>query len=168
MQADYDRFPEVARSFAQETGQELSAALRERVESCWRHADRIICASSFYPAHVVASRSGPGQMRRGTLRHRSSSPTDCTRRRTDPNSGVSGAICRLGRAAERVCTTCCGAWEQATLPAESRLTLVCRVLDPGLRERVERLKNVRWLPGVPPRRTRRALSSGAVCSPCLR
>ena len=40
------------------------------------------------------------------------------------------------------------AWEGARLPASSRLTLVCRVLDLGLRERIARTPRVRLLPGV--------------------
>ena len=41
------------------------------------------------------------------------------------------------------------AWKQAGLPADARLTLVCRVLDDGIRALAAQTPQVRLLPGVP-------------------
>ena len=148
LQADYDRFPEVARSFAQETGQELSAALRERVESCWRHADRIICASSFTLHTLLQAGVDPAKCVVAPYGIEVPPPQTEPGAEQTPAPGFQALF--VGSGVQRKgLHHLLRAWEQATLPAESRLTLVCRVLDPGLHERVERLKNVRWLPGVP-------------------
>jgi glycosyltransferase involved in cell wall biosynthesis len=44
------------------------------------------------------------------------------------------------------------AWKQASLPKSSRLTLVCRVIDPGIRDLAETVEDVRLLNGVSQKR----------------
>lgn len=151
LRSDAEMFPEIAHSFARETGQSLPDAAKRRVESCWRHADHIICASSFTRDTLLDA--GADSARCVVI------PYGVDAFDWPSNTADEGLAGNDKREALQALFVGSGvqrkglhhllrAWQQATLPDGSQLTLVCRVLDPGLREIVARTPNVRFLPGV--------------------
>ena len=145
LREDVDLFPEVDHSFVQETGQSLPEHLRRRVDSCWRHADRILCASSFTKQTLIEAGADPAICLVAPYGIEAAPPT--AGEDVVPPDGFHALF--VGSGVQRKgLHHLLRAWERAGLPLESSLTLVCRVLDPGLRERVARTPRVRLLPGV--------------------
>lgn len=147
LRGDLATFPEVTHSFVQETGQGLPEALRERIESPWRQADWILCASTFTLRTLLEAGADPAKCSVVPYGIEvSGSGVEAANNDSPPNRFqalfVGSGVQRKGL------HHLLRAWEQARLPPESRLKLVCRVLDPGLHERVRRTANVHWLPGV--------------------
>lgn len=143
---DVKLFPEIVHSFAQETGEALPEALRQRVESCWRHADHILCASTFTKQSLVEAGADSAKC---LVVPYGIDGTESAALGEDelPRDGFHALF--VGSGVQRKgLHHLLRAWERATLPPESSLTLVCRVLDPGLRERVARTPRVVFLPGV--------------------
>ncbi len=148
LRADVARFPEIAHSFAQETGQGVPEKLRQREGSCWRHSDRILCASTFTQSTLLEAGADPAQCL--VAPYGIEDVPDAAGgdgEETPPEEGFHALF--VGSGVQRKgLHHLLRAWARAALPAGSSLTLVCRVLDPGLREPAARTPGVRLRPGV--------------------
>src|SRR5207302_7661956 len=126
---DVRHFPEVHSSFTEETREHLAPELRQRERESWRHADLILCASSFT---------------RRTLIEAGAKPEICkvipygieTRALSTELGGKNANGFRalfIGSGVQRKgLLHLLHAWQRAHLPDGSELTLICRYLDPGL------------------------------------
>ncbi len=145
LREDVAAFPEVAHSFAQETRQEVPKELREREQSCWRHADQIICASTFTRSTLIEAGADPALCL--VAPYGADLPALSATNDEGPPPGFHALF--VGSGVQRKgLHHLLHAWGSATLPPRSTLTLVCRSLDPGLRETVARTPRVQLLPGV--------------------
>jgi len=116
-----------------ETGDALTTKQQQRVESVWKHADLALCASSF-TQHTLSEAGGD--------------PNSCVvipygvdlpDERLDAQDQDPGDqepafhVLFVGSGVQRKgLHHLLLAWEQAALPSSSRLSLVCRVIDPVL------------------------------------
>jgi glycosyltransferase involved in cell wall biosynthesis len=144
---DVEDHPEVAKSYHSETRTTLSAPARERVDDAWRLADRILCASSFTRDTLVEAGADSEKCR--------VIPYGIPQRDQDLSSPLPDTFEALfvGSGVQRKgLHHLLHAWKQASLPSGSRLTLVCRVIDPGIASLVETTKDVRLYRGVSQRR----------------
>lgn len=142
LEQDYRLYPQIEYSYHEEVGKKISPEAKKRERDSWQYADLIICTSSFT---------------RHTLIHAGASP-ECIyvipygvdlpiiEKQTPPDKFqvlfVGSGIQRKGL------HHLLSAWQQAKLPKESQLILVCRTLDPGLRSMVENTPRVKLLRGV--------------------
>jgi glycosyltransferase involved in cell wall biosynthesis len=142
---DLKRFPEVAHSHAEATGEKLPDALQLRNSDPWKHADTIVCASSFTRDSLLAMGADRGKC--VVLPYGVDLPP-----RSDlenlPGDGRFKALFVGSGVQRKGLHHLLRAWECAKLPGDSELTLVCRVLDPGLEQHVARTSRVRLLRGV--------------------
>lgn len=147
LRRDAETFPEIAHSFEQETGSELPAVLRERINNAWRHADGIFCASNFTRQTLVDAGADPKLCVVTPYGiDRDEIPDE---REGDRARGEEFRVLFVGSGVQRKgLHHLLLAWERARLPARSSLTLVCRMVDPGLRERIARARDVNYLPGL--------------------
>jgi glycosyltransferase involved in cell wall biosynthesis len=148
--ADRNKYQFIRQSFEDEAGEHLTEAMRRRNRDCWRHADLIICASSFTKQSLIKA---------GAQKHL------C---RVVPY-GIDVPFNRLEDAAERedigisnsfhalfvgAGTQRKGlhhlllAWRRASLPIDSWMTLVCRVIDPGIETLAKTTRNVKVIRGL--------------------
>lgn len=145
LDADLELFPEMAHSHAEETGGRLPEHLQRRNADGWRHADLIVCASSFtrdslleVGADIARCVVIPYGVNVPPLRPEYLQESPGSFRALFVGSGIQRkGIHHLLRA-----------WERARLPQSSELVLVCRVMDPGLEERVARTPGVKLLRGI--------------------
>ena len=141
--ADYARFPYVAESYAEACGVKLEEPLLRRERDCWRHADLIICASGFTRQSLVEMGADERVCR--VVPYGIDLPVDW--RPTAPNAFntvfVGSGVQRKGLHHLLM------AWSSAKLPADSRLTLVCRSIDSELERRAAAVEGVILKRGVP-------------------
>lgn len=150
LRQDLARYPEIVHSFAQETGQDLPEAARRRVNDCWRHADGILAASTFTRRTLLEAGADPdGCMVAPYGIETGPEAASETASTTEDRPTHAFEALFVGSGVQRKgLHHLLRAWGQAALPRASRLTLVCRHLDPGLRERVACVRHVRLLPEV--------------------
>lgn len=139
LSADLRHYPYLRASFAKDTLAGLPDGLKVRERDAWRHADSVLCASSF------------------TLRSLIEAGVDARRCRVVPY-GISALDRPPGPPPESFTVLFVGtgcqrkglhhllqAWGSASLPKESRLTLVCRSIEPELEWRAHECKGVTLL-----------------------
>jgi len=140
---DSAKHPFVSHSFKEESGEYVSFWLRQRGRDSWRHADLILCASSFTRRSLVEAGVEP-------------SLCEIVPYGIDvPDVGFeSPALDRFSALFVGSGTQRKGlhhlllAWQKAALPAHSRLTLVCRVIDPAIATLARQTTNVRLIRGI--------------------
>jgi len=144
---DVVKYPEVNASYREETGHQLAQHAKRRIDDAWKHADHIVCASSFTRDTLLeagATKAACSVIPYG-IPHR-----NIERDRSLPTRFevlfVGSGVQRKGL------HHLLSAWDNATLPETSRLTLVCRVLDPGIEVQALDTEGVRLLKGVSQKR----------------
>jgi glycosyltransferase involved in cell wall biosynthesis len=139
---DLKRFPYVQQSYLEQTGQHLAPHFQARIKDCWKHADLILCASSFTQRTLVEVGADPEICK--VIPYGISSSTLLSE---IPQTGfqvlfVGAGVQRKGLHHLLI------AWQQARLPKESMLTLVCRLIDPGIEAMVAQIPGVQLIRGM--------------------
>ena len=145
---DVRRYPQIARSYAEATGSRLPAAWQTRLSDAWRMADFILCASQFTMQTVVEAGADPARC--AVIPYGVDAPAgeDDAESLLATDSGFEALFVGSGVQRKGLHHLIL-AWQRARLPERSRLTLVCRNLDPGLRDLVAASPRTRLIPGLP-------------------
>jgi glycosyltransferase involved in cell wall biosynthesis len=149
LENDLARFPTARASYEEEIGALVTESLRLRVSDSWRHADLILCASSFTRRSVENAGADPKickvipyGIELGGSKHFEKGCQSYSKRDRFTVLFVGTGNQRKGL------HHLLRAWEIASLPAGSQLVLVCRVIHPFLDEMVQRAQNVEVLRSV--------------------
>jgi glycosyltransferase involved in cell wall biosynthesis len=130
-------------SYEEEAGHDVSVKVKQRTWDCWRHADLILCASAFTKISLLEA--GADAARCVVVPYGIDLPS-CSEGLSAPKAFqalyVGSGTQRKGLHHLLL------AWRRATLPPESRLTVVCRFIDPGLEELLHGTSGVELLRGV--------------------
>ena len=139
---DIAHYPLVQSSYQEEIGQNLSPQLQARVKDCWKYADLILCASSFTRTTLLEAGADPNICK--VIPYGIYLPNQST-----ISSSTTFKALFVGSGSQRKgLHHLLLAWQRASLPPESQLTLVCRVLDPGIDRLIKQTPNVTLLRGV--------------------
>jgi glycosyltransferase involved in cell wall biosynthesis len=140
--ADSVIYGNLGRSFSQAQIDRLPAWLARRERDVWRYADLIVCASQFTLSSVVQAGADPNACRVVPygidLPDARSADRPADFRAIFVGSGVQ----RKGLHHLLL------AWQRANLPLTSKLTLVCRSLDPALELTIKNAPRVELIRGV--------------------
>lgn len=140
---DRAEYPFVHDSFAEEAGEHLSDEMRRRGRDCWRHADSIICASAFTKQSLVEA-GAPADLCVVVPYGIDLSPE--AKAEANPNSF---SALFVGNGSQRKgLHHLLIAWQNASLPKDSRLTLVCRYVDQGIEALAHQTADVQIVRGV--------------------
>jgi len=143
MMEDKQSHPGIGESFSGTDGISLPEALTRRERDAWRHADLIFCASSFTRRSLVEA--GCDESRCRIVPYGIELP-EVTQ--GYPGGGAFHAVMVGSGGQRKGLHHLLLAWRRAALPANSRLTLVCRVLDRGIRQLVAETPRVELRTGV--------------------
>ncbi len=126
LKQDAQRFPSVGESFSMGPVGQLPEELLRRERDVWRHADLIICASSFTRYSLIKAGCSETQCR--VIPYGVELPNRFAARRPKELRVlfVGSGVQRKGL------HHLLYAWRQARLPASSKLVIVCRVMDRGI------------------------------------
>jgi len=124
---DIKLFPFVKQSYQEQTGNYLSSQLKVRVRDCWKHADLILCASSFTQNTLLAAGAEPKSCK--VIPYGIDQPTPPFK---EPTVDSLQALFVGSGVQRKGLHHLLYAWRQARLPKRSLLTMVCRNLDPGI------------------------------------
>lgn len=125
--ADVEQYPEAQRSFAEETGEHFSIASAPRERDAWKHADLIICASSFTKRTLTAAGAAPERC------HVVPYGVELPRTPINQAPGDFFQALFVGSGVQRKgLHHLLRAWKAAKLRLNRRLILVCRTIDPGI------------------------------------
>lgn len=139
---DVSHYPVVQSSYQEEIGQHLSPQLQTRVKDCWKYADLILCASSFTRATLLEAGANPNICK--VIPY----GIDLPNQSAISNPTIFKALFVGSGIQRKGLHHLLLAWQRANLPPESQLTLVCRVLDPGIDTLIKQTPNVKLLRGV--------------------
>ena len=139
---DWRSYPQVEQSYRAEVGRDLLPAAKQREQDCWQYADLILCASSFTRDTLLAAGVEPERCR--VLSYGVDLPTLTQQ---SPISNFQALFVGSGIQRKGL-HHLLQIWKTASLPEESQLILVCRVIDPGIRAMAETLPGVKLLSGV--------------------
>jgi glycosyltransferase involved in cell wall biosynthesis len=141
LQRDLACFPIVQQSFNEETCQGLSASLQARVSDSWKYADLILCASNFTRESLILAGANPKFCHVIPYGIDLPAPQPITPAQNFHVIFIGSGVQRKGL------HHLLYAWQRAMLPPKSQLTLVCRVLDPGLEPLIAQIPSVQLLRG---------------------
>lgn len=140
LESDQRRHPETR--FSSDARQSRRAARHEtrREEDCWQHADLIICASSFTKKTLVEAGANPELCE--VIQYGVDIP-----QRVEPDvpHGRFEALFVGSGVQRKGLHHLIRAWGAAKLPKGSRLTLICRNIDPALSEMMGGNDSIRLL-----------------------
>jgi glycosyltransferase involved in cell wall biosynthesis len=140
--ADSQKYSFASQSFASETGEYVNDELRERTRDSWKHADLILCASSFTRRSLLEA--GAEDSRCKVIPY----GIDVPRIQANSASARFTALF-VGTGNQRKgLHHLLLAWRQARLAEGSRLVLVCRVIDRSIAALVKDTPSVVLVPGV--------------------
>jgi glycosyltransferase involved in cell wall biosynthesis len=143
LQEDSARHSIFQYSYEEEMGDRVSEAVKKRTRDCWRHADLILCASEFTRHSLIEAGADSAQCE--------IVPYGIDLPYTDNKSGApeSFHVLFVGSGTQRKgLHHLLLAWQIAALPKDSRLTLVCRSIDSGVKELVRSTPRVQLLHGL--------------------
>jgi glycosyltransferase involved in cell wall biosynthesis len=135
--------PFVRQSFEEEVGERVSGDLKRRGMDSWKHADLILCASSFTRRSLLEAGAEPGRCKvvpYGIDVMESERALAASDRFT---AIFVGTGCQR-KGLHHVLL----AWQKAALPSGSGLILVCRSIDATLARLAQATQNVRLIRGV--------------------
>jgi glycosyltransferase involved in cell wall biosynthesis len=140
---DLQRFPYVEKSYKAQTRHDLPEKFQIRMKDCWKHADRILCASNFTKKTLIAAGAEPSSC------HVISYGIDCpVLTEKKPNSNKFQALFVGSGIQRKGLHHLLYAWQRASLPHGSQLILVCRNLDPGIEPLIQETPNVQLIRGT--------------------
>lgn len=134
---DSAHHPGVGESFSGTQHGQMPAALAQRERDAWKYADLIFCASSFTKRSLMEAGANEAKCR--VVPYGIEIPAE---KETEQANGSFRAVFVGSGGQRKGLHHLLLAWSRAALPASSRLTLVCRVID----REIERL--VAITPGV--------------------
>lgn len=140
---DRAKYQFVQHSFEEDAGEHLSEEMRRRNRDCWRYADLIVCASSFTKRSLLEAGASPDRCR--IVPYGIDVPSEGA---AAPLSGVFESLFVGNGSQRKGLHHLLLAWQRAILPKGSRLTLVCREIDPGIEALAHQTANVRILRGA--------------------
>lgn len=126
LDADRRRFPDLCESAAAGDGRGIDPALLDRERESWRHADAIICSSAFTRRSLIEAGCEAG------LCHVIPYGIDVPESTGAPPESAFRALFVGSGGPRKGLHHLLLAWQRASLPQGSRLTLVCRAIDRGL------------------------------------
>jgi glycosyltransferase involved in cell wall biosynthesis len=154
---DREKYPAVQRSFEEESGEHLTEPMKQRSRDCWRHADVIICASSFTKQSLIEAGAPPDLCQ--IVPYGIDLPMDGA---VTPISETFNALF-VGTGSQRKgLHHLLLAWQKATLPKGSRLTVVCRQIDPGIEALAKQTSNVTIIHGASQSKLRLLFRSSSI------
>ena len=140
---DRAKYEFVRNSFEEDAGEHLTEDMRHRSREGWRHADLIICASSFTKRSLVEAGASPD------LCHIVPYGIDLpSEEGAMPISDFFNALFVGSGSQRKGLHHLLFAWQRATLPKGSRLTLVCRQIDTGIEVMARRTIDVSIVRGA--------------------
>ncbi len=137
LKKDHSKHPHVIDSFAEETGKRLNAGLLRRNQDAWRLADLIFCASSFTMQSLLSVGADPAKCRVVPYGVELP-PLDGCLRAPDSFRVLFAGSGMQRKGLHHLLL----AWKNASLPPDSRLILVCRVMDRGIERMANNVKGV--------------------------
>lgn len=140
---DRQRFDFVQASFEQDAGAHLDQDMLDRSRNAWRHADVIVCASSFTKKSLTEAGAPPQSCR---IVPYGVSIDDEISELAAPDTFEALFVGSGGQ--RKGLHHLLLAWGRAELPKDSRLTIVCRQVDPGFHELIRRTPRLRVIPGT--------------------
>ena len=142
LEEDARNFPGFGESFA-EDNDDAAPALLARERESWRHADAIICSSSFTRRSLVEAGCS------AAICHVVPYGVFVREHTEPPAPAASFRALFVGSGGQRKgLHHLLMAWQRAKLPADSELTLVCRVMDRGIGELAGQTPRVRIVHGA--------------------
>jgi glycosyltransferase involved in cell wall biosynthesis len=139
---DSHKYSFAKQSFASETGEDVSEELKERTRDIWKHADLVLCASSFTKRSLLEAGVEDGRCK--VIPY----GIDVPRIRANSASARFTALF-VGTGNQRKgLHHLLLAWRQARLAEGSSLVLVCRVIDRSIAALVKDTPSVVLVPGV--------------------
>jgi glycosyltransferase involved in cell wall biosynthesis len=138
---DKKRFPFVRESYTEESGERLNERLRQRNRDAWKHADLVFCASSFTRRSLLEAGAPEAKCR---VVPYGIEVSDITIEAPQTFRALFVGAGSQRKGLHHLLL----AWKQAHLPKNSRLTLVCRTIDSGIRELASATPNVALIRGL--------------------
>lgn len=143
LKKDLKRFPFVEQSFREETGAQLPHHLQIRIQDCWKHADLILCASNF--TRLTLLEAGVEASKCQVITYGVDLPELSWQ--VVPRENFQALF--IGSGSQRKgLHHLISAWKQANLPEGSKLILVCRILDPGIKALIGKAGNIELINGA--------------------
>jgi glycosyltransferase involved in cell wall biosynthesis len=143
IEGDRNCYPEFGESFSEERGTALPESLFRRESEVWRHADVIFCASRFTLQTLLEA--GCEESRCRIVPYGIDVPAKTAEQQREDGFHV----LFVGSGGQRKgLHHLLMAWQRAILPRSSTLTLVCRVMDEGIRKLAAQTKGVEISDGV--------------------
>ncbi len=139
--ADRKNYPFAARAPCDENGNPWLEPVDRRLSECWRYADAILCASSFTRRSLVEA-GAPAERCRVVPYGVASATDNGSCPKTFEALFVGNGTQRKGLHHLLL------AWRKANLPSSSRLTLVCRQIDPGILDLARQRADIRLVRGA--------------------
>jgi glycosyltransferase involved in cell wall biosynthesis len=144
LQEDFARYPFVRHSFEEDASERISDWMKQRNRDSWKHADLVLCASRFTKQSLIEAGAAPDLCKIVPY------GIDVTDETTELSASDRFGVLFVGAGTQRKgLHHLLLAWQRASLPAGSRLTLVCRLLDPAIAAMAKQMSNVSLIPGIP-------------------
>jgi glycosyltransferase involved in cell wall biosynthesis len=140
---DRAKYPFIRRSFEEDAGEHVSECLKQRSRDSWKHAHLILCASTFTQESLIEAGA------EASLCKVVPYGIDVTNDRIESiaSNGFSALFVGTGTQRKGLHHLLL-AWQKAVLPANSRLTLVCRLIDPEIAAIARQTPGVRLIRGI--------------------
>jgi glycosyltransferase involved in cell wall biosynthesis len=140
---DRARYPKVGEPSPRDAAPQWPEKFLRRERDCWKHADLIFCASSFTKRSLIEA--GCDQGRICIIPYGVPLPATLE---AEPASESFQAIFVGSGGQRKGLHHLLLAWQKASLPASSKLTVVCRTVDRGIEELVAATPGVELRRGV--------------------
>ena len=151
LEKDFKQHPEIIASFHEAAGTKLNEEMRRRESDCWRHADAILCASSFTRESVLAMGADPALCHVIPYGINVEAALPICAPESFNVLFVGNGIQRKGL------HHLLEAWKNAGYSEDSSLTLVCREMDPELEKQALATDKVKLIKGTSPEKLKRLL-----------
>jgi len=156
LSTDNVRYPEIGESYWGNNETRLSGRADYREQECWKHADLIFCASTFTRNSLIEA--GANERRCLVVPYGTEGteveelqPTESFKVLFVGSGGQRKGLHHLLLA-----------WQRASLPPASQLTLICRVLDHGIERLAAKIPRIVIQRGVSARELRKAFASSTL------
>jgi glycosyltransferase involved in cell wall biosynthesis len=155
--ADSARYPDVGESFSGGVTGQLPEELVRRERDCWKHADLIFCASTFTKNSL--HEAGADERKCQVVPYGIEVPAAVEVR---PLADAFHVVFVGSGGQRKGLHHLLLAWQRATLPGSSKLTLVCRVIDRGIEQLVATTPRVMLRRGVAERELKHIYASSTL------
>lgn len=138
---DNRRFPFVRESYTEQSGVRLNDELRKRNNDAWKHADLVFCASDFTRQSLLQAGAAAEKCRVVPY------GIDVDNTTIEPPQTFEALFVGAGSQRKGLHHLLL-AWQRARLPKGSKLTLICRTIDSGILELVQKTPSVELVSGL--------------------